>query len=321
MAETMTAPVTETMVIGDPAVRSKVLWLRELLKKAQMGFASGATKVRVLITRAANSTAAAALAAGAQIGLATRTGWNGGVRALTGGLGLLARGAIQIARAVSWVGHQVGRAVSWFVGLFNKNAGANLKANNQRFTDWRTSVLSAAVGKVHQTVFLARAAMTTKFASNPGRIVAGTLGIFGVANLISRGAVASHMVGYGAAKFALLLGPIGLLATAAVAVVGGLFAWLFRRQEVDARAYEMLTEAHTKEATLIAEQSEPVFDGEVKADIRFNDAGEPVIDFTGSPEAVAHAKARSDVIAGQVVDAQMKSARPKQSSGSRRNSA
>lgn len=335
MGETMTAPVTQTYVVGDPEVRSKMLWIRELMRKAKTGFTQGVSKVRVTITRVVQHSATAAVAAGAQIGLATRAGWNGAAHALTGGIGLAARGAIQVARAASWVGHQVGKVVGWFTGLFSKKAGKAVRDANQRFTDARSRYLDAARGKVKDATFIARAAITSKTASTVGRATAGVLGAGTLLNVVTKGAVVSKAVGISATlgKVAgIAFGPAGLLVTGAVALLGGLGAWLFRRNEVTERAFEIIVndskpepvpfvapasaqpplepvidEAAEEVAEQVAEPvTETVLDEEVSAESSINEEGEPVIDITGSAEAHEAVQERVDEIAREVVNDKLK---------------
>ena len=110
------------------------LWMRELMRKAGKAFAQGAIKIRVTITQIATSATGLAIAAGTQLGLATRAGWNGAATVVTKGMGLVAKAAVKVAQGVSWVVDKIGKGFSWFVGLFNKKAGDSIAAGNERFT-------------------------------------------------------------------------------------------------------------------------------------------------------------------------------------------
>ena len=222
------------------------LWMRELMKKAAKGFASGATKIRVTITQVATSATGMAIAAGAQLGLATRAGWNGAATVVTKGMGLIARAAIKVAQAGSWVIDKIGKGLSWFVGLFNKRAGENIAAGNERFTIFRKVKLGVVLSKVEQQVFVARAAITHPMVSNVGRTYAGVVGVCAVTNVITGGAVAAKVAATAGPTIAMVLGPVGLLATGAIALVGGLLAWLFKRDEVLDQAAVLYYESRVK---------------------------------------------------------------------------
>jgi len=239
MAEVIITPAD--MPVGDSRIHNAWMWMRELMRKAAKGFAQGATKVRVTIAHYAASTAAGVIAAGTQIGLATRAGWNGASAVATKGLGLVAKGALRIAHGASWVIDKIGRGFGWLVGLFNRKAGAAISNGNARFFQWRSQRLGAAYNKVDGVAFFARAAVTSKNASAIGRTTAGVIGLAGIANIATHGAVAAKAVSMIGPKAALLFGPVGLLATAAVGAIAGLFSWMFRRDEVMENAYDMLT--------------------------------------------------------------------------------
>jgi hypothetical protein len=263
MATATISPVVE-MTAEHSRIHTAWLWMRELMRKARKGFASGAYKVRVTIIRAAGSTAAAVISAGTQIGLATRVGWDGAANLATKGLGLVAKGVVQIGRGASWVMDKIGKGFGWFAGLFSKKAGNAISDSNARFTGWRQNVLESAAAKIDGKVFIAHAAVTSKTASTVGRSYAGVLGVAGVANIATKGAVAAKAVSVLGPKAALLFGPVGLVATAVVGAVAGLFAWLFRRNEVATRAYELLVPEEDKivkmENVQTTEKGDLIFD-------------------------------------------------------------
>lgn len=242
-----TATITPTvMAVEDSQIHRAWMWKRELLRKASKGFADGSTYVRVTFTRLANTTAGAVLIAGTQIGLATRVGWNAAARVATKGVGLLAKGVVKIAQGLSWVVDKIGRGLSWFAGLFGKKFGSDMANTNARFTAWRSASLARIAGSIDEKVIVAQAAITNATTSTFGRVFAGVAGVAGLANIATKGAVAAKVSTVVGAKAALLLGPVGLLATGAIALLGGLFAWLFRKEEVMERAYDIYTEAEEK---------------------------------------------------------------------------
>lgn len=249
MALAAVAPETvEITVAGTSPTLNAWLWSRALLTKAQMGLVAGATRVKVMLTNALGTTAAAALAAGAQIGLATRSGWNTGAKVLTNVLGGIAKGALLVGKAISWVADKVGRAVAWFVGLFNKGAGESIRNANANFTAWRTAKIEGGKARIEAIKQVAVAAMTTKGVSTVGRIGAGVMGLGTIANLATHGAVAAQAAAlpYIGGVTGLAFGPIGLLVTAGIALVGGLFSFLFRKDQVMERMEEIELEASAK---------------------------------------------------------------------------
>jgi hypothetical protein len=263
------------------------LWKRELLRKAAKGFGQGTTYVRVTFTRMAGTTAGAVLIAGSQIGLATRAGWNGAARVATKAAGLVARGVLQVARGVSWVVNKIGQGLSWFVGLFNKKAGENLANANARFTDWRNRSLNGVRDGVDEAVLVSHAAITSPTASAVGRTFAGVVGVAGIANVMTQGAVAAKVAVVAGPGAAMLLGPVGLLATGVVALVGGLFSWLFRKEEVMDRAADIWEADEAKKAAKVA-VSEATIDPVVSTEgltVDLTAAGGAVI--RGDADAVA----------------------------------
>ena len=237
MAEATISPTV--MAVGDSQIHNAWLWQRELLRKAGKGFAAGATRVQVTITRAANTAAGAAVIAGAQIGLATRVGWDYAAKVATKGVGLIAKGLLHVARGVSWVMNKVGQGLAWFVGLFSQSAGDSISNGNAHFTAWRRNALSAGFDKVDQGTFMAYSAVTTRTASTAGRVFAGTVGTAAAINIVTGGAVAAKVAATVGPYAASLLGPVGLLATAAVGAIAGFLTWLFKRDEVHERAYDI----------------------------------------------------------------------------------
>ena len=100
--------------------------------------------------------------------------------------------------------------------------------------------------------------MTYPTVSNVGRTFAGVVGVGAVANVISHGAVAAKVTAVAGPTAAMLLGPVGLLATGAIALVGGLFAWLSRRNEVTDRAAVLYYESRVKAEAEVDVEVPPV---------------------------------------------------------------
>lgn len=265
MAEATIAPdILVVEVSGNSRARSAYLWTRALLHKARMGIVHGVSKVQVTLTRAFNSTAAAGAAAGAQIALATRAGWDAGAKVLTKGLGVVAKGALLVAKGVSWVVDKIGKAFGWFVGLFNRGAGERIKQVNQDFTNWRIAKIEGVQAKIEVAKVVGYAAMTTQGVSTVGRIAAGGMGLATVANIATHGAVAAHaatlpIIG---PMSGLAFGPMGLLVTGGIALLGGLFAWFFKRDAVNARLVEIEKAAYEKR---IVAEAEAAARGEARA--------------------------------------------------------
>jgi len=223
------------------------MWAKAMLMKSGRAFVRGATKVRVMLTRVMRTTAAAVVAAGTQGALATQSGWNGTAHVLTSVVRMAGTGVIKVARAASWVGNQIGKAAGWITGLFHKGTGRKISEGNEKFSNWRTSKLDAAQEKVGDAMFTARAAMTSKVPSRVGRTTAGALGLATAINVATKGAVAAKVATIPAvgAAVSTVFGPVGLLVTGAVAVVGGVAGWLFRRKDVEARMEEIVTKSET----------------------------------------------------------------------------
>jgi hypothetical protein len=235
----------ETAGVSTSRAQTAWLWLKELARKARQTLESSYAKVRMTIGQVMGSTAAAVATVAGAAALATKRGWQTGVRVATrvvaGALGLVTRGVGFIAKAFGWIF----KGAAKVIGLVNKDAAAWIENKVNGFNAWIDGKTATIRSTIDQYRLSAETMMTARTASGIGRIAAAGVAVGTLANLATSGVVAAKVgavAGVGPFAAAALTGPVGFLLIGAAAVIGGIVNWFFRKNEVAVRSQELAEE-------------------------------------------------------------------------------